>query len=296
MRSSCIRITSGPHKINVQADNKVLDDICNSPFLGKYIPSVGVDRQPSSDSMPLPTLIVRRSDHTSFVFNQRASVLNIAKSNDDVSAEDIITIIDYCLDFVRQDQGFYVVHGSASSVDGVGVVFFGSVSGVGKTTINAYLCSECNFNFIADEKVLVNAMGYICGGVSSIAFNKEGLENSIGKSVQSIKAGESQESQRVSTKIGMIIQPIVGSGGVQVYKWSTARANWHLYEELTRKIRGTSRRIGNFRFPIQSIDNNEIALKRVASVESISQGIPFVSLKGSVNDMAGYINKALVDG
>lgn len=190
------------------------------------------------------------------------------------------------IDFYRQKEGVYCLHGAAVSYRGQGIWFMGPISGIGKTTLALNLCLKDNFKFISDEKILINYHLNIIGGIKRINYNKEFLKKSVHVGLNNkdeIQLGEilKIESGIVPLSLGIVPIIIPNSQNVEIDQWGKVKIDFHVYEELSRKIRGISRRVNNYTTPVDSVGNVIIAQKRSTVSKNISNKIPFYIIKGT---------------
>lgn len=289
-------VSSINRKLIVRADDGVIDQLYEHSFLKQYIPESEIQKV-ESDEASLPHLLLTQSDTTEFSFSEQIAEIKGDIPNS-ISLHDIVTVIDYCLDYSRQKNAEYCLHGSAvASQAGQGVYFLGPVSGLGKTTTAINLCLDRAFKFVADEKLVINENGDILGGIKHVSYNKTSLQNSIrvnvsGKSEKELSDHLAIESEPVSLKL--VILPIVIQGStLDCESWDKKKAEFHIYEEMTRKIRGTSRRIENFTFPLQSIDSLILSKRRVKSAKKIADLASFYVIRGEVKQIMDKIEELL---
>jgi len=281
-----LQFKSGGVSVYVKCSEHLVHLLKGSEFLPSHIPDVLVlDEEFKSGEFVLE-IIYDCQVRFSFAKN-RASLYGDIDSN--LSIEDVITVIDYCLEYLRQLQGIYCVHGSAVSSHGLGILIFGGLSGLGKTTLALHLCKNKNYNLIGDEKLLLKG-DYLLGGIKKVTFNKQWLFES-----SSLEIAEQIQREEKAVKISLIIQPgIAGvSCGLEKEKWSEIKANFHFYEELSKTIRGVSRRISNFTYPLVSLDNQEIAVGRSQYAKYLSSKVPFYSIRGNVEEAIDFIDELL---
>lgn len=272
--------------INVNCDDTVGNDILNSDFILKYIPSVDITIDERTKSSL--ELVVKDNNRLSFTLKDNQAFLDgIYKT--DYNINDLVTVIDYCLEYKRQQEGIYTVSGSAISKNGNGILILGSISGLGKTTLALNMCYSLGYKFIGDEKILLQEDNII-GGIKTIQFNKAWLDESIPKDFEQKLSIEDK-----TTKISLIIQPSISkdSSSLEIEKWDILKTNFHLYEELTRKIRGISRRISNYNYPLVSIDTENISLLRSEFSNKISKSADTYSIKGNLNNVMERINSLI---
>jgi energy-coupling factor transporter ATP-binding protein EcfA2 len=189
--------------------------------------------------------------------------------NTTISAIDIVTLADYILERERQKQNLFSLHGDAIKIKNKALVFFGGASGIGKTTVARSLASMIpESSLLGNERIVIDGNGYI------VAAAKGKLEEAKCHTIKKLDA---------PIKIGAFIQPIlVPCKEGKIYKWNPNKLDWHLYEEMTRRIRGTARRIFNLSFPLPSLDTPMLAQKRIKIAAKISHMIPGAFICGDI--------------
>lgn len=288
-------IYSGSSKILLSGPSDLVDKIISSSFVYHYIPAFS-----------LTSKVKIRQEYTLELNNKNAKLSfqkqgkkfylegNLKKY---LSLEDVITVLEYCLEYIRQEKGIYCVHGSAVAKQGKSILFIGAASGLGKTTLALNLCQQEGFDFIGDEKILVDLNNQLVGGSTFIIYNKKFLTKSIKINLNLKKIDYNSQIKLAKTplRLSLIVQPMIFNSAVklEIERWNNLKANFHFYEEITRKIRGTSRRINNFRYPLPSIDNEIIALKRASFANEIAQKVPFYQLRGNTSKIMGKISELL---
>jgi len=273
-------------KVIVNCDKIIGLDIINSDFIKKYIPEVEIKETDVNDIDF--NLFISNIDKVKFSLQNNQAVLN-GNYKSEYNINDLITVIDYCLEYRRQLENIYSVSGSAISKDGKGILILGSTSGMGKTTLALNMCYSQGFKLIGDEKILLTHDS-IVGGIKSLQFNKEWLNESIPKDID-----KKLIIERENVKMSLVIQPSISknSSGLEIEKWDQVKTGFHLYEELTRKIRGISRRISDYTYPLISVDNETISLLRSEFSNDLSKSIDAYSIKGNLEDVTQKVNSLL---
>ena len=283
-------ISSAGCEVFISGKKELLEELAASDFTSKYIPDVIIDEVEAKHQEGFQLHLVP-GDEMCFEFRNTSAELKYI-SGGNVSTRDFISVIDYCLEYVRQKNGIYNIHGSACSKDGKAVLFIGPISGLGKTSSVLTLCQKYGFSFIGDEKVLVGKDLRLYGGVTTLEFNKPVLHEIVGSSLNNHDAREetqiSLEKQAVSPRL--IVLPMIAPGTeFKIEKWETDKTDWHIYEELTRKIRGVSRRINGFNYALPSIDDSSLAASRVALAKNIADNIEVITLRGTHEDVWQHV-------
>lgn len=191
---------------------------------------------------------------------------------------DIATLSEYLLEKNRQKRGIYCLHSSTAIVNQKAIIFFGGATGMGKTTFAKEIFKSLNGSLFFDEKTLIDFTSQkVIGGI---------LTDWNPQNIKSLKIPEK------SYPIAFFIYPhIERQGRPVIKKWNPQIFDWHLYEEVSRKIRGTSRRINNLSYPLLSLDTFQLSQKRVKLVETLTKNIDCFYLKGPVTEITKIIAK-----
>ena len=95
-------------------------------------------------------------------------------------------------------------------------------------------------------------------------------------------------------EIDLLIQPQICPEGKLLFdKWDNFKTEYHLYEEITRKIRGCSRRVQGFSEPIQSIDTEVLSKNRSEFCKLISTKISSYHVVGDKQVVSNFIDKLI---
>lgn len=193
---------------------------------------------------------------------------------------DIATISEYFLEKKRQKKGVYCLHSSTAIVNQKAIIFWGGATGIGKTTFAKETFKSLRGSLLFDEKTLVDFVSQrVIGGIIADCKTKN------------IKAFKNTEK---SYPIAFFIFPHLERQGQPIIKkWNPQMFNWHLYEEVSRKIRGVSRRINNLSYPLPSLDTFQLSQKRVKLVKFLTKTISCFYLEGSVREAIKIIGKKI---
>lgn len=289
-------LTSFNTSIIIDTNNlSLFEEIINFDFTYKYIPSVQLKKLSSEhiqDDFFHLKITDTSEENLHFQFEKTCATL-VCSLGLNVNLRDIVSVIDYCLDYVRQGAGVYNIHGSSVTKDDKGIIIIGSISGLGKTSLALNLCTQHGFKFVGDEKMLISSDGNIIGGAKMIEFNKPGLFKSVNPDLNNKKIEDLSKLisiEDASCRLSLVIQPLIVTGAkLDVEEWPEIKTEWHLYEEMSRKIRGISRRISNFSYPLDSIDTFEIAQKRINTAKHISKQAKGYCIRGDLKSVMSEI-------
>lgn len=286
-----MRIVNADLKIDVITNGIDEFSLKNDHFLCEYIPDLSIV-EVSDNSLPDFVIKLNVLSENSIEVADNTVTINCSKK---CSTKDVITLIDYGLEYCRQCKGIYCLHGSAVTKSNQAIVFLGQVSGIGKTSIALELTLKHEFTFLGDEKILIkfiNGQPFI-KSTNRLKFNKSYLEDYL----QINEAKFVERFGNISnewTKLGFLVQPQICSKGTLLQdKWDHLKTEFHLYEEITRKIRGCSRRVNNFTEPVLSIDTYDLSKKRSDFCRKLSQKIPAYHIVGDKLVVGEFLNDLL---
>lgn len=284
MSGQSILIKSGGCSVRIRAaEGKTLGIISESEFLGRYVPACEIvaDTDVATDG---PTIEISRGDR---YFEMAYPYAKYRDAN--LDERDIISVAEMMLERERQANGIYCLHSSSAIVDGRGVVFWGGASGMGKTTMALSFAGLNGGRAYSDEKTLLDAATMkLVGGVRIAHLSKKELSQKHDADYLDLPKDD------VIAPIALLVQPQVVPGAkLLVEEWGRDKTEWHMYEELTRKIRGTSRRLFGNTLPVQSIDTDEIARRRSNDSRLITSSIPAIFVRGDAVEIRDAISDIL---
>jgi hypothetical protein len=286
-----VRLINAGLKIDIITSNKVAFTLKKEPFLYEYIPDLIIDSF-SDNSNPDFIIKFYVSNHNSLDIVDNIITINYSK---ECSTKDIITLLEYGLEYCRQSKDIYCLHGSAVAKSEHAIIFLGQVSGIGKTSISLELVLNHKFQFLGDEKILLKYINNRLSVKSTnrLKFNKSYLED----------YSQINEKDFISKfcnisgnwiPLSLLIQPQICPKGILLHdKFDPSKTEFHLYEEITRKIRGCSRRVNGFTEPLLSIDNYELSKKRSGFCKKLSLTIDSYHVVGDKSLVGNFLDDLL---
>lgn len=272
--SNEIIISSGMASISIVADDaNLLNKIGKDEFLYRYLPdcSIGMKTSDKADAK---------------IFIKRNSVFGVAINypvihchqppNADIRG--LISLAGYVLERANNNKGVYSIHASVASKNNKAVVIFGGTTNLGKSIIAKTVADKYKWIFYSDETALLSSSeGRVTGGVK-IASNCDKFDN--------FKIPETKDKP----KIFAFIHPHIDNGLKSVVKWEQEKFFWHLKEELSRKIRGGSKAINNYSYPLDSLDTFDLAKNRLAFAKKFAKQVPCYEVRGTPESISKFIN------
>lgn len=267
-----IYIKSASAILKIVASEDILNQTLADDFFVSYIPSAEIIESDTFDA----TIIAEEG--TINYIDIEYPVVKLTYAN--FHPKDLVSLAEYVLERARQEKGIICVHGAGAIVDNKAVVSWGTATGMGKTTLALGIADNGN-EFYSDEKVLVDLLsGKVVGRIANQYISNDYWRKKYGNDKFRTPANLSKD---IVYDIGLFVHAIVcNQPETMLDPWTSDKFFWHLYEESCRKIRGTSRMFFGFTTPIESLDTNELATKRIEWVREFTRKIPAIYFKGKV--------------
>lgn len=259
-----------------------IKNLQHSEFLKRYIPNYEISA--SNESAGCKLILKNGRPQFSLKFP------NATYSNLKYDEKDIVSLAEFLLERLRQESGYYCMHSSGVIINNKGVIFWGWASGIGKTRLVLSLVKNFEAEFFSDEKTLIDLKNKLMlGGVKYAYLSKNYFKNiHKGKKVLSFIMPQSQ------AKIAFLVYPQLSeSKKLFMERWSSEKLEWHLYEELSRKIRATSRRLFKNGLPVPSLDTQTLSQKRSSDIKQFAKFIPCYYMCGNERQIAEKISKLI---
>ncbi|MES3005445.1 MAG: hypothetical protein V4664_00700 [Patescibacteria group bacterium] len=218
-----------------------------------------------------------------------------------LTIEDVITVVDYIYERHRNSKGIYTVNSSSvvSTVNKKSVIFFGGSTGMGKTTLARFFSNTEHFSMYSDDKTLIDIPNLkLSDGSNYIHINKKSLEKEFGtKNSNYIEFNNEKSDSDKDFNIALFVYGycLDSENFKEVEIWDSKKFEWHLYESVTKRIRGTTRRIINGTIALPSLDTDILSEKRIRDVKYLCSKIPCIYIKenpkGVFDEVFGIISK-----
>ncbi len=263
----------------VSDNNEWIDLLRHSLFLKRYIPAVCVGCNGGAQSIlilkigrPYFRLVSpKQAEYSNTIFDER----------------DVVSVVEYLLEYLRNSIGLYCLHASGVVLKSKGIIFWGGASGMGKTRTALALHKNYGARLYSDEKIILDlSKKTMVGGIPYAYLSKPSLKKTHDSS--DFLAFDQIHGH---VPIGLLVHVYVedSAQGFHVEKWAEEKFNWHLYEELSRKARGTSRRLFGNSVPILSIDRATTAQKRCDDVNQFTKESICYYIRGGEDDVCKKI-------
>ncbi len=247
------------------------------PFIDEYIPKAELD------TSSVPDVILEVDQDKKFSLEIDYPWARISSDND----KEIIALAEYLLERSREEKGIYCIHSSSVAKEGKGVVFFGSMPNLGKTTL-ALSAAEKGFYLISDEKTWFRGKDII-GGIQYINLRKD-WQKRYGSGL--IEA-RSRFPVVETAETRLFVYPQIDNGLYELKEWDEKTAFWHLQEEFSRKIRGVSRLIDSRQRLVQSLDTDSLSASRIKYINTLLEYVPCLNIRGTpdeiIKTIEGYL-------
>ena len=260
-----IYITSGKATLLIESENSaILDRIQNETFVRSHIPSAIVitEIMEKFDA----SLLIKNSEKFDVVLQYPNIVCGQPKEAD---IRGLIALIGYILERANNEKGVYSIHSSVITKNGKAVVLFGGTTNLGKTSIAKRASEKFGWSFYSDEMAIIDSEdGKIIAG-GKVATNSDSFED--------FNLSETKETFEI---IGFV-HPHIDNGLNKIEKWNSDKFFWHLKEEFARKVRGGSKAINFFSYPLDSLDTFDISKKRLSFAKNFSEKILCYEIRGT---------------
>ena len=274
-----IYIKSAKAIVKVLADSSLIEKILEEKFLYSYIPSCEVLYEGGEDA----TIIFKKGKN-----NLILDYPNIEYIYEYENIKDMIAFIEYILERARLEYGIICIHGAGAVINNELIISWGTTTGMGKTTLALELAK--NGSIYSDEKILIdlNAMKSV-GRIKYQYISNDYWKNKEGDDYF-------KEMGNISLKeeypIKLFVQPIIcDSANYTLDEWNKDKFLWHIYEETSRKIRGTSRIVFDNTYPVISLDTLELAKKRLELLKEFTSKVKAIYYKGNIDNILEIIKK-----
>ncbi len=175
--------------------------------------------------------------------------------------------------YLHENKNRYLIAGAAFGKGNKGIILTGG-EGIGKSTIT-YLMYKEGFEYIGDDALLLEK-DEIIGGNDIMKFDRN-----LDIEIDEIKEGGFFKPNKIRKKfkIYSIVIPSLNKKGISELKREDAIIL--LYNEITKIIRAVNFVKHNFLHPIESLDNEVLATKRLQYVNDLVDEIEVYSIGGS---------------
>lgn len=263
--------------INEEDYNLIISD----EFLYSYIPSLDIVDSNTFDA----SIKVEKGNTNNINFNYPEVIYQYEKFN----PKDVISLIEYVFERARQEKGIICIHGAGAIYKNKLIVSWGGTTGMGKTTLALEISKKGTF--YSDEKVLIdlnNLKGV--GRISRQYISNDYWRKKYNTNDKYLVLNGNKKNY----DIGLFIQPIICDiFDYTLDVWDKDKFFWHLYEESSRKIRGTSRMFFDRTYPAVSLDTFSLAKSRLELIKKFTSNIKGVYYKGCIDNIINKLDKLM---
>ena len=278
-----IYIKSFESIVRVISTNTIINEIINNEFLYSYIPSVEVLEESNNYDAEIR---INNSNNNNLILDYP----NIVYEFKTLNIKDLVALIEYVLERSRQEKGIVCIHGAAFVKDNFLYISFGMTTGIGKSTLAIELSKDKDNKFYSDEKILIDLKNGISVGRLSKQYISNDKWSKLYKDKEYIDISNIPE--KINYKVKMFIEPVICDQKEYIFnKWSKDKFLWHIYEESSRKIRGTSRIFFDNTLPAPSLDTKELSIKRLELLKEFILNVDAYYYKGNIDNIKSELNK-----
>lgn len=273
-------VQSASAKIRLILEKDTFEKIISDSFFYSYIPSVRIINFCNS------------YDATIYIEEKQKNILDIKYpvihyEYTTLNTKDIITLIEYIFERARQERGIMCIHGASAILNDKAVIFWGPATGMGKTTL-ALRLSEKADGFYSDEKILIDVENRRTVG----RIENQYISNIYWKNILGDKGYYKPQNLMPDREydIKLFVYPLIcEQKEFIIEEWNRQKFLWHLYEESSRKIRGTSRVLFSNTLPVESLDTFSISVTRLNMLKDFTKNIKAIYYKGDYSRVIDII-------
>ncbi len=264
------------------SSQETIEKILEDDFTYHYLPEAKIDY-----SGRKPDIFVKETQNDDSIIMDYPKII-IPNTEDH---RGLVSSCDYLLERARQEKfKVYSLNSSSVQKDGKSIIFYGGATNLGKTS-SALELAVNGFELFSDEKTLLDLRNHtLYSGSKSIALRKKVLQEKVNSSKEFQELlGVSCNSPRIS----MFILPHLDHGLENPIKYQLDPIDsfWHLNKEITRRIRGNTKFYGDYKYPLQSLDNEDLSNQRIKLVKTLTETVPTYYFQGSLKQLTGFIKE-----
>lgn len=279
-------IDSKAKKVKIRFINfsgkEVRKDIALNDLLYRFVPDLKICQDDNFDAV----LEIAQSREKS-VKVEFPNLKISGRYSVDFKSTDIIVLAEYLLERLRQESGFSVLHSSAVCKGDEGVLLFGNLTGIGKTSLAIQLAQNYKFDIYSDEKTILDLTKYKLAGQTKKIILEAKTKNNFAETVKEEIKIEEQSNKNISIFIIPLLSPDMKKS--MTIKYSKPQFKWMLYEEISKDIRSINGLIFNYTYPLMSLDTPQLAKQRERFVDYIVNKTKCYLIKGSLEEVANKV-------
>ena len=195
----------------------------------------------------------------------------------------------YVMNRLRQERGEYAIHSSSVEKNEKAIILFGWKDS-GKTTVSLNLCNKYGFKFLSEGRTIVSNDLKVAGRVLHVEKKKTSLHAKYADRRRPLLDESMCSPIDKKPKVGMLVY-VQLSPFNEVYRWDYEKSKYHLYGLFTHDIRGESKLLNNYTWPLRDIDTQKLAFERERFVDKLVSEVPVYQIRGSSN----FISKKICE-
>ena len=252
----------------------VAEALLNAPHWQMLLPDVRIAHIDTTSTTP--DISIEGVSGSSFQYEPMSEQI----TTDIGHISSTIATISYIFERHRQEQNQYTVHGNLVSKNGqAAIAFIGGISGIGKSTLSAFVQQQ-GWKWLSDDKFVVDAQSLSIGVMSQSLADEKTL-----KAIGTQKTDERHDNLPI---FHFIIPIVTDEENLTVHYYDREKALWHIYEELSREIRISNGLLDAFG-PLPSFDTQLAAKNRVETARFYAENIPMIYLRGNREKIFAFL-------
>jgi len=275
--------------VDIQATDNILQSIRKAGLYEHYFPKLLAPKK-----LTLTTLLKLHITKGPNQLKQTSKLSWKYSFETDLNQWDVVSIVEYLSEYVRQKYyGIYSINGSSTLMQHKAILTWGGGSSMGKTGL-CQLMQKRGGTFIYDEKVLISREG-IVGGLPSLYVHKDYYKTQYsGEQYYSLK---NQPLGAILPKNVILVYPHLLDSSLatsaRIEQMSPERTTWLFGEALHKRIRGVSRSLFSHTKLAVSLDEYELATKRLAFIQNFTKQAESYELFGEFAAAAKLVKETI---
>jgi len=288
--------------ILVETNNyKVLRDLQNNRFAGTQVPGFSFSKDLSNTNIDFKFSFLEKGERAYFMedFENNKMVLK-TQYEKKISFGQLTWLFAPIFEYLHQKQNRFSLHAAAYGKKKEAIVYV-SEGGGGKTTSSLEMCLNRDFEFIGDERILVDSTKkpqVLCGN-PVIHVRKETLPffsklNTLRKKAKVYiypeEVGIIKKNYNYSIK-HLVFSRLSTCNIIKKINKESAILN--LFKNASEVIRRVGCCIVSLNIPLNSLDTKNLTINRWNNIVRVFSSVEYHMIEGSKDFIGGYLESLL---
>jgi len=289
-----MQVKSGEAVLELKSPQQIYDELKDSDFAASRIPELEFTE--GAEASAKINLVTGKNKEATF--EPEIDRYTVKGDLEDLEITQLTYLIFSAAEREREKQGKYTFHGSGVSSD-KGVLFLGHPNS-GKTASSLTMALDFDYDFVGDDRVMVNDKQEIIGGNKLVPLNHYNFE-SLGLEKYGFTKPPKGEEKCVErsrfgnpsqTEIDLIAFPeILQKDELEVREMSDKEATFRLFQDVSPTARTSGYVLLDWDQPYPSFDSEDIAQLRYDNMKTLANDTDVVELYGTLEDITSWVDQ-----